>query len=563
MPPESKEGDTEMMKDIPGGTPSLQCDDRDCQTGGVARGRRRVTGMGLVFWFLLSCAVLPIGLPVAGFAEEAFKRHITVYGNSPLLDKYPTDIAKNYNLVITEWWKSSSVGKVKEINPDVEVIFYRDLNGMLTSYDDWAEASKHSAWFVRDAVTNKRLVHKAFGWYLMDITNPEFSRHLSEYLQQKLVAYPVFDGVFLDDVQANIAHGNFVIEGTETPGTFSSVYLQLYRPAVSSFLQGLKAALVVKLVIINSDDHTQYIQYVDGIMLEGFVHGSWQTVDYYKDGVSWLADMQTLANFLKLNKLVLVHSGSQGSGDALQKQFLFCFASFLLLCNQNTYFFFDTPMSSTPLPPFPQYTRSFGPALESLPSSSFAAMVVQRPMSSTMEGWAATSGVTVVQADGSSALQFVSDGPNGAYATRCIDLSASNRGVLSISCSAKGLNVSAGSVSWMRFALDGKFYDASNNLLQAGADLLFDLGTYDWKAYNISYQLPPSTNRYCVSALGFFPSSLGTGWVKDLQINSVVPVSQRFNRAFQQATVFVDLTNTTGIIGQPTFRSPTGLTIIK
>ena len=263
-------------------------------------------------WFALICLVLAVGLPVSGFAQEAFKRHITVYGSSTLLDKYPADIAKNCNLVITEWWKNrSSVANIKKINPAIKIIFYRDLAGMLTSYDDWGEASKHPAWFVRDTVTNKRFVHNSFGWYLMDITNPEFRRHFVQYVQRKLVAYPVFDGVFLDDVPASPNPASFVIEGTTTPATFDPAFLQAYKHAVCSFLQALKAALGTKLVIINGNDYTQYIQYVDGIMLEGLFHGSWQAVDYYEDNVSWLTDMQSLANFLTLNKMVLVHSGSR------------------------------------------------------------------------------------------------------------------------------------------------------------------------------------------------------------------------------------------------------------
>ena len=69
----------------------------------------------------------------------------------------------------------------------------------------------------------------------------------------------------------------------------------------------------------------------------------------------------------------------------------------------------------------------------------------------------------------------------------------------------------AGSVSWMRFALLGKFYDANNKLLQAGVDLPFGLGTYGWKAYNVSYQVPPGADHYCVAALGVFPLRIGHG----------------------------------------------------
>jgi hypothetical protein len=515
-------------------------------------------------WFALICLFSAVSLPASGFAQQAFKRHITVEGSSTLLAQYPSNIASNYNLIITEYWNSSSLANIKKINSSIQSIFYRDLAGMLTSYDDWSVASQNPTWFVRDTVTNQPLVNATYGWYLMDITNPGFSQHLLQYIKQKLAAYPVFDGVFLDDVAATIKPANFVVAGTTTPGTISPAYLQAYRGAVASFLQQLKAALAAKLVVINSNDYTLYIHYADGIMLEGLIHGSWQAVNYYEDNTSWLADMQTFANLLKLNKMVLVQSGSEGSGTALQNQFLFSFASFLLLCNQNTYFWFQTPTTSTQLLPYPQYTQNLGPALQSPPSSSFAAAVIQRPMSSSMTGWAATHGVTVVQANGGAALQFVSTGPNGAYAEQCIDLTGATTGALNISCSAEGSNVVAGSTSWMTFALHGKFLNASNTLLQAGADLPFDTGTYGWKQYNASYQLPPATRYYCVSTLGFYPSSLGSGLVQNLQINSVVPATQWFESTFLQATVFVNPSNTTattGIAKQPALAPQTAVIV--
>ncbi len=435
------------------------------------------------------------------------------------MDKYPAGIAKTYDLVITEWWKSASVAKVKRINPAIKVIFYRDLAGIITSYDDFGEASKHPDWFVRDAATNKRLVKEPFGWYLMDITNAGFRRHLIRYLGQKLAAYPMFDGIFLDDVYAKINPESFVVEGAKTPGTVNPAYVQSYSAAVSSFLKDVKAALPGKTIIINCDDAREYIEHVDGVMLEGFIHGSWQAATYYKDTVGWLADMHAFANAVLSDKIVLVHSGSQGNGDALHNQFLFCFASFLLLSNQNTYFFFDIPSTGTQLLPYPEYTRDIGPSLESVPSSMFATTVVKRSLSSSLSGWR-TGGVppVLIYANGGSALQFVSNSQNGSYLERCINLSGAPVGSLNISCSAKASGVVAGSDSWMNFALLGKFYDANNNLLLSGADLHFDPGTYGWRAYSISFQLPPSTDRYCVAALGLFPSASGTGWVQNLQI---------------------------------------------
>ena len=65
-----------MMKDIPddglapyvGASTSSAMTVCDYRMFSVVRNRRGPSGMGVVFWFVLICAVLPIGLPVVGFA---------------------------------------------------------------------------------------------------------------------------------------------------------------------------------------------------------------------------------------------------------------------------------------------------------------------------------------------------------------------------------------------------------------------------------------------------------------------------------------------------------------
>ena len=490
------------------------------------------------FFFLTTVIMM---LPLPALAEGAFKRHITVYGNSPLLERYPREIAENYNLVITEWWKSkASISTLKTINPNVTLLFYRDLNGLFTDYDDWKIVSQHPAWFIKDKATNKRLVHKVFGWYLMDITNAEFRLHLQQYIQNKLSNYPLFDGVFLDDTFANINSANYVVEGGTTPSTFDPNYVQAYRTGVISFLKELKVSLEGKLVIINSDDRSEYIQYADGIMVEGFPHGAWQNSDYYISTVDWLTSMQTLGSLLKTDKLILIHAGSRGAGDKLQKQFIFCFATFLLISNESTYFHFDTPSSQNQLLPYPQYFQNLGNALEFLPPETFAATAIERSLTD-LGGWAIQGDPpSLAQKDGFPALQFVSNGANGSYLSRCFEIGASN--ALSISCTAKGNRIRSGNPDWIRFALLGKFYDVNKRLIRGGVDLPFDLGSYDWKAYTITHQVLPGTQYYCVSALGFYPPSTGMGWVRDLKLKYITPAKQLFTRQFEGATVLINPT---------------------
>ena len=94
--------------------------------------------------------------------------------------------------------------------------------------------------------------------------------------------------------------------------------MKAYKGAVAAFLQSLKRTPGQELVIINSPPDVIYVQIVDGMMLEGLFHASWVTADSHADIVSWLGDIQTFSDMLKLNKIILVGSGSEGSGDALR-----------------------------------------------------------------------------------------------------------------------------------------------------------------------------------------------------------------------------------------------------
>jgi hypothetical protein len=500
---------------------------------------------GLFIWF-----------PTCGHTQDGFKRHITIYGNSPLLEQYPNEIAQKYDLVITEWWKKASISKVKKINPNITVLFYRDLNGVLKSYDDWEEIKKHPEWFVRDVLTDKPLVHKKFGWYLMDITNPEFRQHLQQYIQKKLKDNPALDGVFLDDTLAKVNQYNFAPEEKTSivSVAFKSKYSNEYRDGVNQFLKTLKPVLKDKLVIINSDDESEFIKHVDGLMFEGFVHGSWQKSDQFVSTIVWQAEMKKLINLIKTGKLILVHSGSEGFGESIDKQFLYSFASFLLLANENTYFYFESSLSSKQLITYAQYYQNLGSSLQS-PDLEFPKKLVLKEWSSKLNGWTINvEGVSVVRKDEYPAIQFLSRGSKGSFARKCVDIGGV--GSITLSVFAKGNNIVAGTPSWQRFGLLGKFLDKNRKTVQGGIDLPFDTGSYDWKFYSTSYHIPPDATRYCFTSVGFYPSSTGIGWMRDLELNLTSAPKTIFKRTYENVVVLVNPTEETMV--DSTFKNGLG-----
>ena len=152
--------------------------------------------MTLAFIYLFVAAFIP----PPGFSQDTFNRYIQITQFSKLWKTSKGDIAKDYDLVITGTEVNASVAAIKKINPNFKAIFYRDFGWYLYLLpDDWRVVLQHPDWFVRDTSTNRPIVHKKYGWYLMDVTNAGFCRHLKEYILQKLASSPAFDGVFLDD----------------------------------------------------------------------------------------------------------------------------------------------------------------------------------------------------------------------------------------------------------------------------------------------------------------------------------------------------------------------------
>jgi hypothetical protein len=295
-------------------------------------------------------------------ADKVFKKHIAVYGSSDLLITHANRIANEYNIVITEWWKHSEVSKIKETNPKIKILFYRDLIGLRTDYDDWSIANQHATWFVRDTKTGRRIKHKRFNWYLMDTTNEDFKNHLVKYIEMKLQKYPMFDGVFLDDTVKLIDPSKFYIEGS---GKNNMPHLDLdfvsgYYHSILEFLKELKKRLGHNLVYINTNDMNDFIAPVDGVMFEGFVHGSWQERNYYPNMDGWKRQILRLQKLIMTSKNILVHSGSRGHHIETYKPFLFSFASYLLCSNDKSSFFFETSQSKNKLPTLDEYNLYIG-----------------------------------------------------------------------------------------------------------------------------------------------------------------------------------------------------------
>ena len=269
------------------------------------------------------------------------KRHITIYGSSDLLKRDIETIAKHYHIVITEWWKHKDAENLKKLNPNMKIFFYRDLIGILESYDDWNAVNKNSEWFLKNSDTGALIKNKDHHWYLMDITNQHYQRHVITYINNKLKKYPVFDGVFLDDVVSYLNINKFMNESDKSIPHFENIFISSYRDSVKEILSNLKKEIGSKLIIINSNDEDEFIRFADGIMFEGFVIGSWQNYVHAAADSEWIRHMNLTNKYLKMNKMVLLQSSTKDKDSEAMQAFLFAFGSYLLLADERVTFFFE------------------------------------------------------------------------------------------------------------------------------------------------------------------------------------------------------------------------------
>jgi hypothetical protein len=286
--------------------------------------------------------------------------HIAIYGSTDLMKKYQKEIGTQYSIIITEWWKYKEADEIKRLNPNIKILIYRDLIGMRTDYDDWNEAQKHPEWFLTEEISKQRILHDTYKWYLMDCTNEGYQKHITEYFASKLELYPVFDGLFLDDVLNELKLMRLhIIDDKKQHPNFSQQLLLAYHNNIKRLLENIKTRVGNKVVIINTNTN-DYNEKVDGVMFEGFVHGSWQSIGYSGTILDWVNDIHRLTDLTYTGKYVLVHSGVNEKYENSYDVFLFAYTSYLLCCGPKTTFSFISGSASDTLPNFGESRINLG-----------------------------------------------------------------------------------------------------------------------------------------------------------------------------------------------------------
>lgn len=99
----------------------------------------------------------------------------------------------------------ATIGSMKALNPALKVITYRELCGeygppSASTYDDWQIVNAHEDWFLH-SLSGSRLVSAGSNYHYFMNPNPAvgWNQYGANVIFQYLTAYPLLDGVFLDN----------------------------------------------------------------------------------------------------------------------------------------------------------------------------------------------------------------------------------------------------------------------------------------------------------------------------------------------------------------------------
>jgi hypothetical protein len=272
-------------------------------------------------WYKDLAGAVPytIGLPSAPPAGRTF---ITSYAFN---DGNATTIASKYGIIITKSDKAPAVTTMKSTNASMKAFYYKDV------------LTHGSTYYVLDAVSGKKIVHKDWGWYLMDISNPSYVNDIKTDISSTLNANTQFDGVFLDDVKLSLDATEYYQEGTTTNPTFPSGLVTNWQTNMNTLLSAIKTQIGSKLAIINSSPWAggtspNYLSRVDGLYDEAYGHANWDKASTFLSTDSWKYHLDMMISTINNSKYYLAQSGvADGATEAeTNKLVKYCFASFML-----------------------------------------------------------------------------------------------------------------------------------------------------------------------------------------------------------------------------------------
>lgn len=283
----------------------------------------------------------PTRIATSGIIEENAVKPTVIrkYVGVPIFnDSIAEFVASHFDLVVTEL-DTTTINKVKALNPQIIVLGYRDIMAMHPYYTDWEEVNLHEDWFLHD-INGNRLIHKHWGWYAMDVGNTGWRSHYANYVKSKLDSFP-FDGVFADDTWDFFPAGSGWNPWTVSIEDVPIEIKNRWHSDMLDTIRFVKALIGNKLLIVNTANNDDYVDACDGKMEEEFVHPSWYNLDeFYDNYINWRGKVESLKNISQRGKYYIARSGTiipenptEVDFERVHDMMIYCFASYLLGVN--------------------------------------------------------------------------------------------------------------------------------------------------------------------------------------------------------------------------------------
>jgi hypothetical protein len=278
-----------------------------------------------------------------------------------------TASADRNNYVILQGYQVPLMQRLKEQNPKLKVLVYKDLSAMVER-DQWGgvstgvatqDAAGHPEWFLKNTSGN-RFTFRHYDWmWAADIGDSGFQQKWADNVLAEVKAKG-WDGVFMDDVNPSIEFHYDVASVAKYPTDAA------YQNATGSALAAIGARFRAedKLVIPNFGfwkDHPNliksWLRHVDGGMNEMFVKvGS--TRDGYDSAAVWETQLQSIKDAQTLGKAFLGISHSPNDDRAAGR---YGYATMLLGGDGNAHFAMHGDYANENW--FPEYDYEIGTAV--------------------------------------------------------------------------------------------------------------------------------------------------------------------------------------------------------
>ncbi|MFH1585286.1 MAG: hypothetical protein ABIB79_00780 [archaeon] len=268
-------------------------------------------------------------------------------------------IASSIDLLNTGLSKATQVQQIKDQNPNIITIHYDNTQTHQTGATE--------DWYVHDEVTGQRLYHKDWGWYLMNISNPDYRTSLANYIDNNLDNNLMFDGVMLDDTWNSMDPNYFYRDGTTTQGVIPQSYIDNFHSDMITLLTEIKITIGSKLLIPNTGYYaTDYLAISDGQTDESFCHANWQSFSEWFSDPSWRNHLNAMIAASDSGKIYSAQSGIlDGATPAeINQTQRYCYAIYLLGAGNNTYFHFIPRMLYQNVTYFPEWDIDIGDPIE-------------------------------------------------------------------------------------------------------------------------------------------------------------------------------------------------------